>query len=92
MSFVLATDDGAFCDRYDIGQSGRLSLQSKKITDGSAFCDRSDLGRPVVAPTNDIEIVAFVYRPNKDLYLTLHNKKETCGGLPSACLHLAFVQ
>ena len=58
--------------------------------DGCAFCDRYDLGRPMVAPTNEIETFAFVYRPNKDLDLTLHNKKETRGGLPSACLHLAF--
>ena len=43
------------------------------VADGSSFCDLNDLGRPVVAPTDEIEIVAFVYRPNKDLYLALHN-------------------
>ena len=45
----------------------------------------------MVAPTDEIEIVAFVYRSNKDLYLALHNKKETRGGLPSECFYLAFV-
>ena len=34
-------------------------------TDGGSICNRYDLGRPMVAPTNDIEIVAFGYRPNK---------------------------
>jgi hypothetical protein len=50
--------------------------------DGGAFCNRYDLGpsrTPV--PTNEIETFAFGYRSNKDLYLTLHNKKETRGGL-----------
>jgi hypothetical protein len=30
----------------------------------------------VVAPTNEIETFAFGYRPNKDFYVTLHNKKR----------------
>ena len=30
----------------------------------------------VVAPTNEIETFAFVYKPNKDFYLTLHNKNS----------------
>ena len=49
--------------------------------DESAFCNRNELGRPMVAPTNEIETFAFGYRPNKDFYITLHNKKETRGGL-----------
>ena len=59
--------------------------------DKRAICDRNELGRPVVAPTNEIETFAFGYRQNKDLYITLHNKKETRGGLPSECFYLAFV-
>ena len=31
-------------------------------------------GRTV--PTNEIETFAFGYRPNKDFYVTLHNKKK----------------
>ena len=42
--------------------------------DERAICNCDDLGRPVVAPTSEMDIVAFVYKPNKDLYLTLHNK------------------
>ena len=47
------------------------------------FCDRNELGRPMVAPTSEMDVVVFGYRPNKDLELTLHNpnKKETRGGL-----------
>ena len=43
--------------------------------------NRNDLGRPVVAPTDEIYVDAFGYRPNKDFYVALHNKKETRGGL-----------
>ena len=35
----------------------------------------------MVAPTSEMDVVAFGCRANKDLYLTLHNKKETRGGL-----------
>ena len=28
----------------------------------------------VVAPTSEMDVVAFVYKPNKDFYVTLHNK------------------
>ena len=35
----------------------------------------------MVAPTSEMDVVVFGYRPNKDLDLTLHNKKETRGGL-----------
>ena len=33
----------------------------------------------MVAPTSEMDVVVFGYRPNKDLDLTLHNKKETRG-------------
>ena len=61
------------------------------FTGEDVFCDRYDIGPPRTSvPTNDIEIVAFVYRPNKDLDVTLHNKKETRGSELSACFYLAF--
>ena len=46
-------------------------------TYGYSICDRCDIGpsrTPV--PTNDIEIVVFVYRRNKDLDVALHNLKN----------------
>ena len=85
-------DECAFCDRDELGPPRTSVPTIKKITDGGSICDRNDLGRPMVAPTNEIETFAFGYKPNKDFYVALHNKKETRGGLPSACLHLAFVQ
>ena len=33
----------------------------------------------------------FGYRPNKDFYVALHNKKETRGSLLSACFFLALI-
>ena len=59
-----------------------LSVIFILITDGYAICNQYDLGQSrTPVPTNDIEIVAFGYRPNKDFYVALHNKKETRGGL-----------
>ena len=49
--------------------------------DKRAICDLNELGRPMVAPTSEMDVVVFGYRPNKDLDLTLHNKTETRGGL-----------
>ena len=45
-SFVWATDEGSFCDRDDLGHSGRLSLQCIFFlwaTDGNSICDSNDL-------------------------------------------------
>ena len=68
---------------------------------GSAFCNHNELGRPHGKPASflrkhcgrpyrrDIDR-CFGYRTNIEFYVTLHNKKETRGGLPSACLHLAL--
>ena len=44
----------------------------------------------MVAPTDEIKIFCLIDRPSKDLYLTLHNKKETRGSLLSACFFLAI--
>ena len=41
-------------------------------------------------PTDEIDVVAFGYKPNKDFYVTLHNKKETRGSLLSACFYIAI--
>ena len=54
--------------------------------------DRYDLGRPMVAPTDEIEIVVLATDQIK-IYISLFTikiKKETRGGLPSECFYLAF--
>ena len=84
-------DERAFCDRDELGPPRTSVPTIKKITDGGSICDRNDLGRPMVAPTSEMDVVVFGYRPNKDLYLTLHNKKETRGSLLSACFFLALI-
>ena len=88
-------------DRYDLGRPQVAPTEEIKIfcfiAYGYAFFNRHDIGQSATCcmdapvPTNEIETFAFGYRPNKDLYVALHNKKETRGSLLSACLHLAFV-
>ena len=46
----------------------------------------------VVDPTSEMDVVVFGYRPNKDFYLTFHNKtkKKHAESALSACFYIAI--
>ena len=91
-SFVWATDGCAFFNLYILGSS-RTSTPTIRKDDRRMYGgDPYDLGRPMVAPTNEIYVDAFGYRPNKDFYVALHNqnKKKHAVGCPSACFYIAL--
>ena len=82
-------DECAFCDRDELGPPRTSVPTIKKITDGGSICDRNDLGRPMVAPTNEIETFAFVYRAKIKMSLFTIKKKHAVGCL-SACFYIAI--
>ena len=70
---ISATDKGLVRERSDLGSSRTSTPTIDKDRRRMCSDNRYDLGRPVVAPTSEMDVVVFGYRPNKDFYLTLHN-------------------
>ena len=87
---VSVTDGGAICNRNSLGSSRTSTPTIDKDRRRMFGGDRYDLGRPVVAPTDEIEILTLTTNQTKNSMSLFTIKKKHAVGCPSACFYIAI--